>query len=92
VGGDDGIFQYFPSGMTESSNIYPSGMFSVIQDVLKCCGCRKIFSYPADEIIHHRNRKITKIRHDTDGISNSELKHCHYNFTVKALQLLKIDS
>ena len=43
MGGDDGIFQYFPSGMRESYNIYLSKNdgkyfeeFSIIQDGLMC--------------------------------------------------------
>ena len=64
---DDRIFQHL--SIRDDGKYFR--FFSIIQDVLKCCGCRKIFSYPADEIIHHWNRKITEIRQDTDGISNS---------------------
>ena len=38
-GGDDGTFQYSPSGMMESSNIYPSRMTENMLSVFRYPGC-----------------------------------------------------
>ena len=84
MGGDDGIFQYFPSrddGIFQYLSTKDDGkyieVFSVIQDFLMRFGCRKIISCPGDGIIRQQNLKIPKMRQDPDAISNISIPWMH---------------
>ena len=94
MGGDDGIFQHSikDGGIFQHLSIRDDGkyfrFFSVIQDGLMCCVCRKIFSGPGDVIIHHRNRKIPKILRDHDGISNSVSSFLFYRTSTELSNFL----